>query len=374
VILPLLKAPPPKIMISSASIMAGISPPKRFNQERVLQQQVKRRVSPKFEPWIAEQNRLDRLQRESYSRSILVIGPGQQPAAVLYGPAKELILSAGDSMPAVYVQRLTPTDIYQLVDENSELRNEVLERKKKCEICNTTFEFFLKDNIREHYKEHSDSLQAAGNCPLCDLTWAVTTVAEKRAHLLIHQESIEGEKILDFWRDLTCPVCDEDLQKLTTEEILKHTSNHPPGMVRFCSRCSFELEIATSVELANHDQKCKEVRVKYNREFCTKCGKERSGETDNQCANHSVGRCEHKPNRYCPRCGVNEHEIDHPSWLSHKNHRCRTPGGLRKSFCGKCAKNLRDMTTLELDFHKQDCFLNDSKEKSQKARYTGMLL
>lgn len=366
------KMKPPRDTPTSASIMAGIPPLKRFNQERIIKQQVKPRVPPKFEPWIAEQNRLDRLQRESYSRSISVIEPGQQPAAVLYGPAKELILAAGNSMPAVHIQRLTPTDIRQLVDENSELRNEVLERKKKCELCTTTFESYQKDEIRLHYKAHADALQAAGNCPLCGQSWAVMNTTEKRMHLLLHQKSIENKKMTDFWKDHTCPVCDIDLHKMSPEEILQHTSNHQPGLVRFCSRCSFDLEAAIDVELRNHADKCKEVLRHYDREFCTQCSKERTHETDQQWANHKRdGICNQSNQHFCPKCSVNEDDLPHPVWLSHKNHRCRTPGGLRKTFCGKCAKNLKKMTPLELEFHRQDCFLKEPRTISERARYTG---
>ena len=97
----------------------------RMNKERIVAAAAGKPKSQTWSDWMTEQHFQDGLQRKSWIRDQSVIEPGRMPAPPLFGPSRELQLRVGSSMPTIYAQRLTPTDIKQLQDENQDRKSVV---------------------------------------------------------------------------------------------------------------------------------------------------------------------------------------------------------------------------------------------------------
>jgi hypothetical protein len=117
----------------------GTKPTPRLNKERVVARTAGKPKSQTWSNWMTEQYFQDGLQRKSQIKDQSVVEPGKLPTPPLFGLSRELQLRVGSSMPTIYAQRLTPTDIRKLQDENQALRNQVMELIFKCPICNVEF-------------------------------------------------------------------------------------------------------------------------------------------------------------------------------------------------------------------------------------------
>lgn len=117
----------------------------RYNRERIIANAAGKPKAQKWADWLTEQSYQDKLQRNSWIKDQGVVEPGKMPAAPVFGPTSELMLRVGSSMPTIYAQRLTPTDIKYLQDENQKLRNQVLDRMWACQICDMGFETYGQD-------------------------------------------------------------------------------------------------------------------------------------------------------------------------------------------------------------------------------------
>jgi hypothetical protein len=89
----------------------------RVNKERFLNPRVAARKPVQWSDWQAENNRLDRLQRESYHTGQSVIEPRQQPAPPIYNPSEQNVLSIGSNLPEIYLWGTTLTDFARKVEE-----------------------------------------------------------------------------------------------------------------------------------------------------------------------------------------------------------------------------------------------------------------
>ncbi|TAQ87452.1 hypothetical protein B7494_g4231 [Chlorociboria aeruginascens] len=209
------------------------SGPLRFNKERYTAPAVEKQKIEIWSTWQTEQHRQDGLHHRSYIKDQSVIEPGQNPAAPLYGSSVELELSVSSSFPTVYSQRLTPTDIRELAEENRTLRNAVLDRTKICPICSKKTSGFDRKEIELHYKEHLQQIQECAKCPICETEqWGFMILKEKKDHLLDHQDRREIDRIRTFWKHLQCPVCDHELRHLDPRDILNHIADHNPGKLQ----------------------------------------------------------------------------------------------------------------------------------------------
>lgn len=144
--------------------------------------------APKWETWMTEKYLQDGLHGRTWIRGPSVIEPGQQAVPPLYGPSRELELGVGSILPTIFLQRLTPSDIGKLYDENQYLRNSVLDRMLICPICNTHVGASDKSKIQAHFYHHREQIESAGKCPSCNSEqWAFMTKSQKRNHLVEHQ-------------------------------------------------------------------------------------------------------------------------------------------------------------------------------------------
>jgi transcription elongation factor Elf1 len=281
-------------------------------------------------------------------------------------------------MPTIYAQRLTPTDIKQLQDENQKLRNQVLDRMFACPICDEEFETYDKDQIRAHCRLHQQQLEEAGQCPsCCDPQWVFMTNFEKRSHFAMHQDQHESAKIKDFYKSQRCPVCDVDLSKTKPEQVIRHCLEHSPGQFRFCDRCGLNERDCNAEELSHHHFKC---RLADDRQagdpepvFCKNCGLNTTRATPEQNQAHLKQCHEGPPGRFCIKCGLNEtdHLWNRPAIAKHDSH-CTPPSGFHKKFCEKCGIEVASMNTTATALHQMTCGNVDPPDLSDdRARLIG---
>ncbi|KAH7327391.1 hypothetical protein BKA65DRAFT_510503 [Rhexocercosporidium sp. MPI-PUGE-AT-0058] len=310
---------------------------------------------PKFDEWMLNHTAQNTLQQRSWTQDQSVIEPGYAPAAPLYGDNLELGITAGSSMPTVFTQHLTPTDIMQLRKENRKLLNHALEREIGCPICNMTFKAYDNDAKAAHYKGHIDQLNSVSTCPICNETWALFTFDQKRNHLFADFAKRESKDIAQFWEGTRCPICNLDLRGKSSEDVTTHIATHVPGALKFCDRCGFDVIACTPAERAHHERAC--TRHTPIREpeapdpiLCQSCGRERtlaSGKTKKHdvCGN----------GQYCIRCGLNLSLLDVQEQNEHSK-RCRVPGGAAGKYCKRCGKKLEGLSALGLASHNNACY------------------
>ncbi|KAE9366903.1 hypothetical protein N431DRAFT_487373 [Stipitochalara longipes BDJ] len=346
--------------------------PPRINKERILKHRLGQPNAQPWNEWQAENNRQDRLQRDSYHRDQSVIEPGQQPAPPIFGPSRQTPLSTGLSMnlPEPYFWSITPGDFARKAEEAQALRNSCLERMSRCQLCNTTFPEYETEKIAEHLKSHQDALREVGRCPLCDCCWAALDKQQKKEHLWHHQKQNESNLMRSYWQGLQCPVCDEDLGALqSNDEVLAHMADHPPGLLRFCDRCGVDTTLCDDAQRNQHDQTCFETDQAGKLVFCNRCGKDKASEKEQDRQTHDL-ICKPNGRQFCTVCGIEWSSMKdgekHQHCLFHK-----TPGGPRKTFCKRCGKNISTMNAGQSTAHQQDCYLTephiiDTRERIQE--------
>jgi hypothetical protein len=343
----------------------------RINRERFLKSQVAPPKPVGWNAWSAEESRQDALQRDSYWKAQSVVEPGQKPEAPKFGLSKELILGVGSNMPSIYLHGITPSDFALKASENQFLRNKVLERTWRCDLCDTIFADYEKEKIVEHHKVHQDAQRCAGNCPLCGNSWAMWNEEQKKEHLWNHQRQEEGDLIRHFWQGFQCPVCDIELHPLPTEEILSHMAEHPPGLLKFCDRCGLEISSCLPVEVDHHKEVCIEIEKEDIITYCNGCGRDRSNETDQQRKEHRKA-CRQNA-EFCRKCGIEMSKLlDIYEVRMHYSH-CVAPRGPRKKFCRRCGQNLNAMSDLMHVSHQQECYLREP-HANKRERIEGKLL
>ncbi|KAH8646563.1 hypothetical protein BGZ60DRAFT_535547 [Tricladium varicosporioides] len=348
------------------------SRPTRFNKERIFAPIAAPIKMPKWQPWTERELQRDMLQRRSYTQDQSIIEPGQVPEPPLYSVSRELILSVGDSMPEIYAQRLTATDILELQQENQTLRNKVLGGITDCPLCDSKFEPYKKDEISKHFKEHSDALAAASICPICEIEdWVFMNTDQKRTHLMDHHSREDSKVMQNFWADHSCPVCDIPLHPLgNPQAILAHVAEHTPGVLQYCDHCGVHLKSMSGIEQHHHQQVCLDQPDKApgekDLEFCDVCGKDRSDSSEEEIAAHR---------RYCRRgkgifCGVCQFNLAEWPLEVVQRHmaQCKPPRGFQKKFCRRCGVKLYDMNIPQAADHRNTCYLQEGNSSGNDLR------
>ena len=367
------KSPPGKDPILSPTLPTNQRPPPpRINRERLLKARVCLPPAVTYNVWSAENNRQDRLQRDSYFKDQSVIEPGQLPAPPIFGPPRQTPLSTGPSMnfPEPYFQPITPSDFARKAEEAQALRNSCLERMSRCQLCDTTFPEYEVEQIAEHLKGHQDALREVGQCPLCDCCWAALNKQQRKEHLWGHQKQQESDLMRSYWQGFQCPICDINLRDLpSNDDVLAHMADHPPGLLRFCDRCGLDKESCTKSELHHHKQTCFEMDHAGNAVFCSRCSKDRSSETEQDRQTHD-SICIPDGKDFCTVCGLdrtNMRDVEkHQHCFYHK-----APGGPRKTYCKRCGLNLVTMTAAAKIAHQDACYLMEPYTINTKERLQG---
>ncbi|KAL2061168.1 hypothetical protein VTL71DRAFT_7441 [Oculimacula yallundae] len=324
---------------------------------------------PKWDTWMLDHTAQNTLQQRSWSQDQSVIEPGYAPAAPMYGDNLELAITVGSSMPTVFTQHLTPTDIMELRKENRKLLNHALEREIGCPICNMTFKPYDKDAKSAHYKTHMEQINAAGNCPICNENWALFTWTQKRDHLYADFAKKEREEIKQFWEDARCPICDLELNGLSAEAVTTHMASHVPGALKFCDRCGLDLLKCTPIERSHHDRVCtRETPVRQDGApdpvFCENCGRERTAATEKSREHETCGN-----GQYCVRCGLNLSFLPGPQERHAHTKRCRFAGGTTGTYCKRCGIHLPSLDDLGKASHDNECYRREPASEAADDTY-----
>ncbi|RDL31056.1 uncharacterized protein BP5553_09845 [Venustampulla echinocandica] len=362
-----------------SSLGFGQAAQPRINEEKLLAARAASAKIPKFDPWMAEQSRLDRLKRESWYKDHSVVEPGQKPEPPLFSASRELAFTVGDAMPTIYSQRLTPTDLGQLLEENQSLRNKVLDRMDNCPMCDVTFPNYETNQITAHFKMHADQIASAGVCPECESEqWTFMNTEQRRDHLASHRDQNESDMISNFWNKFDCPVCDMPLGRHPNtqhpQDILDHVAGHTPGAIQFCDRCGIDIKQFTPIEHLHHKNICIDGPKKDLGDpdplFCDACGKDRTDEQEEGLMEHRR-YCHRGPGKFCNLCGLNLSSASGFLAVHHKN-RCRPPRGFRKKFCRRCGANLPALDENGRLAHREACHFIEPRPGAQDGRTTGL--
>ncbi|CZR66616.1 uncharacterized protein PAC_16517 [Phialocephala subalpina] len=358
--------------ITSVPVMAPNAP--KRNKERILKSRAAKPKPQKFDPWQAEQNRLDRLQRESYLKDQYAIQPGQKAEPPVYGKPRDLLLSVGSNLPEIYLRRLTATDIAQLEEENRRIRMRNLERQSACSMCNAVFPNYKPEDIAAHYREHANAIAAAGKCPMCATEgWVFMDMEHKKEHIMGHYKEEDSKRIREFFEGLDCPICGEGLQDMDPRVVVDHIAKHTPEVVRFCDICGMDLDVVNRTELIHHDETCREWDNDLGESsatvpiFCGQCGMDRTRpETD--CERRAHGMiCRDISCENCEKCGVDLTGFSDEDYATH-GRRCMVPRGTRKTWCRKCGRDYRTMDAIGKAYHKNDCLLKPPASVTKDSR------
>ncbi|KAK6613746.1 hypothetical protein H4I96_00067 [Botrytis cinerea] len=373
--------PPPPVDLNPvpvAPVVEATQQP-RINKTRLIAPVAEKAITPKWETWMTDQHRKDSLQRRSYIQDQSVIEPGLDPSPPTFGPSKELSLGVSLSTPTIYTQRLTPTDILSLVDENQKLRNGLLDRSHNCLICSVTMAGYEHAEIQRHYGQHLVQLQKEGQCPLCEReSWSIMTMEQKKEHLETHQVETDTEMIRNFWNGIECPVCDAKLSGFTAEQVLRHMADHIPGIVEFCDKCGLRTAICTHAELVHHRYVCLDQPDRGPLDlaplFCGDCGQNRTAENEGERGRHVIN-CTAKSRRvqdkkFCTKCGIDKSAWSNDEITTHDEH-CTSPQGLSKAFCLRCGTRLLGASEAQLDDHRVYCSVRTKEPENLRQRVEG---
>ncbi|EPE35292.1 hypothetical protein GLAREA_10991 [Glarea lozoyensis ATCC 20868] len=341
----------------------------RLNKERILKPRSAPVQIQRFDPWMAEERRLDRLQRESWLHDHSAIEPGQKPEPPLFGTPKDLLIGQTDALPRIYSHRLTPTDFNQVVEENQTARYKLLERIDACPLCPATFELDSAEERTNHFKLHADQIASAGKCPICESEqWMMMDMDQRRDHLAYHQKASPKEASFD---KLDCPVCNKKLSKIgDTEDILFHMAEHTPGVLKYCDRCGLNIKACSQIELLNHKKICIDGPERLSDDdqlyFCDVCGRNRTHETEEQLVSHRKF-CFLDKGVYCFKCGLDMTKISKENQQRHEL-RCHHPRGYRKKWCQKCGSDMSKMNDTDKKHHQQSCYAREPEPVSADSR------
>ncbi|APA06833.1 hypothetical protein sscle_02g016030 [Sclerotinia sclerotiorum 1980 UF-70] len=347
----------------------------RINKTRLILATAEKTITPKWETWMTDQHRKDALQRRSYIQDQSVIEPGFDPSAPTYGPSKELSLGVSIQTPSVYTQRLTPTDILQLAEENQKLRNGLLERTYNCSVCSVTLAGYEHAEIQTHYAQHLIQLQREGQCPLCEReSWSIMTMEQKKEHLETHQVEADTAMIRNFWNSIECPLCDAKLSGFTAEQVIRHMADHLPGIVEFCDKCGLRTAICNHAELVHHRYVCLDKPdrgpLDLAPSFCRDCGQNRTAEDEAERGSHVIN-CTAKNRvqgeKFCTKCGIDKSAWGSDEIKNHDDH-CTSPQGLPKKYCLRCGTKLFGANEAQLDDHRVYCSIRTKEPENLKHR------
>jgi len=207
---------------------------------------------------------------------------------------------------------------------------------------------------------------------LCGCCWSALDKEQRKQHLWGHQKQDESDLMRSYWQGHECPVCNEDLNSLpSNDDILAHMLDHPRGILRFCDRCGLDEKMCSEEEKIQHKRTCFESAEAGKAVFCNRCGKDRSTETEQDRQAHD-SICTLNSKDFCTVCGLDRtHMRDddkHRHCIFHK-----APGGQRKTYCKRCGKNIATMNAEEAKGHQADCYLMEPYTMETRERLQGTL-
>lgn len=186
------------------------------------------------------------LKHKSWTEPLSVCQPGAAPQPQIFGPAKEAMIYGGRGVPILYHHDFykTPTQINDLEQELYRSRNDILQRKEMCVICNHIFApgALHEQEKTDHIKQHQDAIESAGECPICDLpSYKFMTKEEKLQHILGYHMS----NVLP------------NIHNSSNPSFLVNRPPFDPKEVYYCSKCGSDISKLSDNEKADHVENCK---------------------------------------------------------------------------------------------------------------------
>jgi hypothetical protein len=272
----------------------------------------------------------DMLRRWSYARPLTLYPNTNNPQQVtvpINAPPVEAILRTGsESVPAVSLAVLTPSEQRRMQTNFFHLRNIALQRTQKCPYqgCDRFFELSRQDQIREHLRDTHE----AEKCNFCsEKLYRHWSPQQRRAHFLDrhadqfildadramnHEFSVRSLNRVDHGREQRyhfCPRCGRDHYVLDAKGDRAHHDNvcYPdasddlPGWVA-CQNCGGR------IEGRRNDHKCRSRTDGGKSPFCPRCGVAKGNFTKVYREKHDVSCRGHGGAgivaNFCPWCGV----------------------------------------------------------------------
>ncbi|KFX99017.1 hypothetical protein O988_04084, partial [Pseudogymnoascus sp. VKM F-3808] len=243
----------------------------------------------------------DDLRVAAYHKAQSVHEPhAAKPEPPRYGKSVERQLVTGPTMPGVFVNNCTLSEIRQLQARNGELERLVLGRATYCGMCDKSISFTTKEQQDAHFAGHLDGLHS---CGFCGISFNTASQAQRKAHLASHADTRYTKQATNTPQQATttarpaaesaalslvptavssiprqaaqpavpegdivlyCQNCSVDLGRFTTPaQLIEHTRacprrNRPPSEPVYCKFCGLEIAtLGSADDVTNHRNLCK---------------------------------------------------------------------------------------------------------------------
>lgn len=235
----------------------------------------------------------DDLRVAAYHKAQSVHEPhAAKPEPPRYGKSVENQLVTGPTMPSVFANSSSLSEIRQILARNGELERLVLGRTTYCGMCDKSIPFTTKEQQDAHFAGHIDGLHS---CGFCGISFNTATQAERKSHLASHADVRYTKQAADTSQQpdttavsprptpvnsgsrkltqtpvvegdiiLYCQNCSVDLARFTTSaQLIEHTRacprrNLPPSEPAYCKFCGIEITtLGNADDITNHRNLCK---------------------------------------------------------------------------------------------------------------------
>ncbi|KAL5353137.1 hypothetical protein ACLOAV_001168, partial [Pseudogymnoascus australis] len=285
----------------------------------------------------------DDLRVAAYHKAQSVHEPhAAKPEPPRYGKSVENQLVTGPTMPGVFTNSSTLSEIRQLQARNGELERLLLGRGTYCGMCDKNISFTTNEQQDAHFAGHVDGLHS---CGFCGISFNAFTQSERKAHLASHADTrftkqasntsrqpantagpsrltpinssprqvtqttvVEGDTIL------YCQNCSVDLAHFTTPaQLIQHARScsgrsRPPSEPAYCKFCGIEIvRLGSADDITNHRNLCKSSAAGQDRqrELWAVAGMNTSDDREltywKLCALTGVPDLHYKPRNPAPR-------------------------------------------------------------------------
>lgn len=250
-------------------------------------------------------------------------------------PVEAILRTGSDSVPALSLGVLTPTEQQKMRMDYYNIRNIALQRSQKCPYlgCNRVFKVSETDRLQRHLW----NIHASDQCNFCDeRLFKHWTAAQRKHHFLVHH-------IDNFAYD--------DRRSLNNDiEILSdgYVDHERESRWNFCSRCGRDHRILNvKGDRSNHDNICYPGATdgRYRWSPCTACG---DWIADEKTHTHQCQpRSDEYEKPYCEKCAL---PLGLFTWDYARKHKecCNGRDNQDDQFCPWCGVALGDSMSVKL--------------------------
>lgn len=257
-------------------------------------------------------------------------------------PVEKILRFSSDSLPALSLSVLTPTEQRRLQVTYYEMRNVALERSAQCPYrgCNRVFALTEEDKLQKHLED----VHVSDQCNFCDeVLYKFWSKNERRAHFLgQHWDLFLTDK--DWKADNSFNV--PSLFRVNWERESRY---------KFCPRCGRDHgKLNAHADRTHHDNVCYPGSSEGPHDWvaCGQCGGKKENKSDqHQC--QVVINPEEAP--YCEKCALPAGLFSDLYRATHQMH-CRGHSNEIARHCPWCGQNCGDPSNVrEQRKHMMEC-------------------